>query len=214
MLLTRGHTYLKAHACIYTRTYKFDNEPVISRLPKNASGIFDLSLLKPSETKTVVNQIVSELWSSQVDNPTTPMFTIFEEAEVFLRNIRGEVNEEVYRLVHVGRNFKTRAILITSDLALIDPSVIRLCSIRFHGNLNVEENSKRKFKSYYGKDWSRIAFEALESGDFIQLSNKQLNIISVPLFTPTTTPKLHIDIEQKVTTSKPKHELKWTRYVT
>ena len=200
----------------YTTAYKFKDQTAISRLPKHSSGIYDLSLLKPSETKLVVNQIISEIWENQVSDPTTKAtFIIFEESEIFLRNIRGEVSESIYQCIHVGRNHKLRAILITTDLALLDPSVIRLCSIRFHGNLNIEENSKRKFKSYYGKDWSRVAFEALDSGDFILLSNKKLTIKTVPLFKPTSKPQLHIETKERIQTSQPQQLTAhgFTRYI-
>jgi len=172
--------------------------------------------LKPSETKKVVNQLVSELWEKQVSQPTpTPLFVVFEESEIFLKNIRGSVNEEVYRLVHVGRNFRIRCVLITTDLALLDTSAIRLCSVRFHGSLNIEENSKRKFKSYYGKDWCRVAHEGLSTGDFVILSKKKLTIKSVPLFKPTSQPQLHIETKERITASQPQQYTKhgWTRYV-
>lgn len=198
----------------YTRAYKFRNETAISRLPKHSSGIYDLSLLKPSETKKTVNTIISEIWEKQTSDPTpTPLFVVFEESEIFLRNIRGETSESIYQIVHVGRNFRIRCVLITTDLALLDPSVIRLCSIRFHGSLNVEENSKRKFKAYYGKDWSRVAFEGLGSGDFILLSNKKLRIKSVPLFKPTAKPQLVIETRERITTRQQNTPHQWTRYV-
>ena len=199
----------------YTTAYKFKDQVAISRLPENTSGIYDLSLLKPSETKKVVNEIISEIWENQVSNPNAKTtFIIFEESEIFLRNIRGEVNESVFQIIHTGRNHRLRGILITTDLALLDPSAIRLCSQRFHGSLNVEENSRRKFRNYYGKDWSRVAFEALDSGDFIVLSKKKLRVVSVPLFKPTTQPQLHIETIETQPQQPQYTPNKWTRYVT
>ena len=94
-----------------------------------------------------------------------------------------------------GRNKQIRTLGITTDLALLDPSVIRLCSIRFHGRLNIEENSKRKFRSYYGLDWCRIAHEGLKTGDFIRLHKNKIDNVSVPCFKATSKPKQYI-IEQ------------------
>jgi len=51
--------------------------------------------------------------------------------------------------------------------------------VRFHGSLGIEENSKRKFRVYYGKDWTRIAFEGLQVGDFIRLDE---NILMLCMF--------------------------------
>jgi len=160
------------------------------------SGIYDLSTLKLKEARAYVEALLNNLWNqriNQVDN--RPMFLVFEEAETYLRNIRSiEKSGEVYRMVHVGRNkpIRVRSILISTDLAQIDCSIIRLCGIRFHGFLHIEENSKRKFKSYYGKDYQYIASNDLESGDFIRLHKRKLDIVTVPLFQPKTTPQLYI----------------------
>lgn len=161
------------------------------------SGIYDLSTLRLTEAKAYVEAILLNLWNQRINqNDNRPMFLVFEESETYLRNIRSMTkSQEVYRMVHVGRNkpMRIRSLLITTDLALIDASVIRLCGIRFHGFLHIEENSKRKFKSYYGKDYQRIASNDLESGDFIRLHKRKLDIVSVPLFKPRTTPQLYIE---------------------
>ena len=62
----------------------------------------------------------------------------------------------MFRLVHIGRNKNIPTVLMTVDLALLDPSVIRQCGIRFYGFINPEENSKRKFRGYHGLDWLRV----------------------------------------------------------
>jgi len=66
-------------------------------------------------------------------------------------------------------------------LALIDTSFIRLCLQRYHGKLAIEQNSKSKFKSYYGKDWLE-ATENLNIGEFLYLNNQTLKIVKAPLF--------------------------------
>lgn len=180
----------------YAKVYRIQNSLAYPKL--EGSGIYDLSTLKLSQSKAIVEEILSELWLERAQREANePMWLVFEEAEAYLRNIRGSTSEEVYRMVHVGRNIKARCLLITTDLALLDPSVIRLCGIRFHGFLNIEENSKRKFKSYYGKDNTRIAFEGLECGDFLRLHKRKLEPISVYEFRARHKPKLCVHFEPK-----------------
>ena len=179
----------------YAKAYRFGEDLVYPKLESN--GIYDLSNLKLSESRQVVEEIASDLWNQ---NPRTKTWLFLEEAETYLKNIRGLASEEIYRLVHVGRNRNIRTVLITVDLALIDASVIRQSAIRFHGFLNIEENSKRKFKSYYGKDYQRIATEGLDSGDFIRLHKRKLNIVSVPLFRARRKPKLYVTFKETQTT--------------
>lgn len=66
---------------------------------------------------------------------------------------------------------------------------MRLAEQRYHGKLGIEENSKRKFKAYYGSDWCRVATEGLEVGDFIYLCKGKLKVVSVPLFQAKTLPQ-------------------------
>lgn len=147
--------------------------------------IYDISSLVPSDAKHVVDSVTRSLWNRRLDFPYLQsqwLMLVFEEAELYARNIRGKVAQNLYRIAHVGRNIKVRCLFVTTDLALIDPSIIRLCSQRFHGFLNIEENSKRKFRSYYGKDYTKIATEGLETGDFINLHKRKLRVITAPLF--------------------------------
>ncbi|WGM89557.1 MAG: hypothetical protein NUK63_00065 [Candidatus Bathyarchaeum tardum] len=169
----------------------------IPRFEQNISRIYDLSALKLSETKRVVERLSEQIWNERIDQKKpTPTFLFLEESECFLKSIRGNDAQSIYRLIHVGRNINTRCVLVTTDLALIDSSIIRLCGIRFHGFLNVEENSKRKFRSYYGRDFTRVAMEGLETGDFIRFQQynrtKPLDVVSVPLFMPKTKPRQYL----------------------
>ena len=164
-----------------SRPFRKRNNISYNRVDK-ANVIYDLSLLKTGETKRIIEIETEHLWNNRIDSETnTPLWLIFEEAEIYLRNIRGNTSENVYRIVHAGRNLAIRTILITTDLALLDASVIRLCGIRFHGRLGIEENAKRKFRSYYGSDITHLA-EKLETGDFIRLHKGKLDTINVPLF--------------------------------
>jgi len=175
----------------FAKAYRIGKEIVMPKLETN--GIYDLSNLKLSESRKVVEAISSRIWNS---NPRKPTWLFLEESEAYLKNIRGLASEEIYRLCHIGRNKGVRTVLVTTDLALLDASIIRLCGIRFHGFLNIEENSKRKFRNYYGKDYARIAFEGLESGDFIRLHKRRLDIISVPLFEAKHKAKLYVSFKQ------------------
>ena len=87
----------------------------------------------------------------------------------------------MFRLVHIGRNRNVRTVPMTVDLALIDPSVVRQCGIGFYGFINPEENSKWKFGSYHGTDWLRIV-EDIQTGTFVRLHKRKLDIITVPCF--------------------------------
>lgn len=97
--------------------------------------------------------------------------------------------------MHIGRNKNIRTVLMTVDLALLDPSAIRQCGIRFYGFINPEENSKRKFRSYRGLDWLRIV-EHIETGTFIRLHKRKLDIVSVPLFQGKHAPQLRLKLDE------------------
>lgn len=200
----------------YSKVTKVNNKIRIPKYEQNTSRIYDLSTLKLSETKQVVEKLSELIWNERIEqiNPV-PTFLFLEESEGFLKNIRGKQSESIYRLVHVGRNINVRCILITTDLALLDASVIRLCGIRLYGYLNPEENSKRKFRAYHGSDWCKIAMEGLDVGDFIRYRQynrkKPLDVISVPLFIRKTKPRIYI-AEPKIkpiiyTEPKPQNKL-------
>ncbi len=152
------------------------------------SGIYDLSLLNLTESKRLVEDETLKLWDERAknDKALNNMWLIFEESEIYLRNIRGGASENVYRVIHVGRNMNIRGILITTDLAMLDANVIRLCDLRFHGSMGIEENSKRKFRNYYGAEYTDIAMKNLGVGDFIRYQKKSLDIIHVPEFNAST----------------------------
>lgn len=159
-----------------------------------------------SESTGVVERICSDIWNTRI-NRTDPnnLWLMCEEAETYLRNIRGDKAEEFYRLVHIGRNINVRCILITTDLALLDASIIRLCQIRFHGLLGIEENAKRKFRAYYGKDITEQATQ-LETGQFLRLHKKRLEFIKVREFTAKRRPQLYLHFDQPEKQSEPQKQ--------
>lgn len=143
----------------------------------------------PDHQKLFVDKVLRDLWDSRVNNPSNQWaLVVFEEAQLFMRNIRGSVSQNLLRIASAGRDLKVRILAITVDLALIDPSIIRLCSQRYHGRLGIEDNGKRKFRGYYGGDWCRIAQE-LDLGFFIYLFKNKLKVVHVPLFEPKRLPE-------------------------
>lgn len=171
-------------------------EDIIKMPFPTESIIYDTSLLIPSEQRDFIESLLNYIWSSRVNsNPNQWLLLALEEMELIARNVRGLTSEQLLRIMSVGRNLKIRTLGITIDLALIDPVFIRLCSQRYYGKLNPEENSKRKFKAYHGKDWLRIATEALSTGDFVYYLNGKLKVKSIPLFEATTHPKPYMKAE-------------------
>ena len=152
------------------------------------SILYDTSLLIPNHQKLFIDKVLRDLWDSRVNNPSNRWtLVVLEEAQLFMRNIRGSVGQNLLRIASAGRNLKVRILAITVDLALIDPSLIRLCGQRYHGRLGIEDNGKRKFRGYYGGDWCRIAQE-LDLGFLIYLLRDKLKIVHVPLFEPKILP--------------------------
>lgn len=149
---------------------------------RNESIIYDTSRLRSTEQKLFVDTVTLELWNRQLENNSVRTWLILEEGQLYLRNIRGQVAEDILRVMSAGRNHKIRSIVISPDLALIDPAIIRLCGQRYHGRLSIEENSKRKFRAYYGKDWQYSATHDLETGLFLHVVNDTLKIVKIPEF--------------------------------
>lgn len=113
---------------------------------------------------------------------------LLEEFQLYGRNLRGFVGQNILRIATAGRNRRLRILGVTTDLSLIDPLLVRLCGQRYHARLGIEDNAKRKFRGYYGLDWCRIATE-LKLGTFIYLTKERLRIVSVPRFETRRTPK-------------------------
>ena len=159
----------------------------------DTSIIYDMTLLLPSEQKLFVDIILLDLWHKQLETEKQEwVLAVLEEAQLYCKNVRGQVSENILRIMSVGRNQKVRVMAITPDLALIDSSYIRLCNQRFHGRLSIEENGQRKFRLYYGSDWLRVTKEH-DIGDFTYLLRDKLKVVSVPYFRTANKP---IDYKQ------------------
>jgi len=146
------------------------------------SMLYDMSLLIPDLQKSFVNDVLERLWNTQVRMSTKQStLIVLEESQLFMRNIRGSVAQNLLRICSAGRNHRLRTLAISTDLALIDASFIRLSSQRYYSRINIEENSKRKFRNYHGGDWLRCVQE-LDLGFFVYMLRAKLKIIHVPLF--------------------------------
>ena len=157
------------------------------------SIIFDMSLLKPIQQKSFVDTVLEQLWDTQVKNSSRRTLVILEEFQLYGRTVRGSASQNILRIMSAGRNHKIRVLAVTVDLALIDTAFIRLTSQRFYGRINVEENSKRKFKNYHGGDWLRICQE-LDLGYFVYMLRDKLKVVKVQCF---ETKRLSMPLETK-----------------
>jgi DNA helicase HerA-like ATPase len=156
------------------------------------STIYDISNLIPEDQQIFTDLFLQDVWNNRFSYGFGWLMIILEEAQLYARNIRGKVTQNLLRICSAGRNRQVRTLAITPDLALIDPSIIRLCGQRYHGRLGIEENSKRKFRSYYGKQVTDTATK-LETGQFLYLNRNKLEVVRVPLFEPVTQPQQYIE---------------------
>ena len=107
-----------------------------------------------------------------------------------MRNITGDVAQNLLRICSAGRNQQIRILAIVPDLALIATDFIRLCGQRWHAKLALEENSKRKFNRTYGKDWTEVAMH-LDLGCFmyVNTSKEIVKVYCVPCFESKSLPQ-------------------------
>jgi hypothetical protein len=168
------------------------------------SIIYDISNLIPEQQRLLIDGVLRTLWNTRT-NYRYNMWNliILEEAQLFMKNMRGALSQNLFRLASVGRNKQIRLMAICFDLALIDSAFARLCSQRFHGKLNIESNCRRKFKAYYSKTWLDVA-EHLQTGSFVYVNNNTLQKIKTPLFESTRKPQ---DIETLSVNSHHEKEL-------
>jgi len=158
--------------------------------------IYDLSYVTPKNQRKLVDDFFKRYWNftrRRAKKQRRQTLITLEEFQMYGRFSR--FSDNIARIMCSGRNLRLRILAITVDLALVDPFFVRLAQQRYHGKLGVEENSKRKFRNYYGKDYTRIACEGLEVGDFIYLNRGKLQVVSVPLFEAKRLPQ-EINIEK------------------
>jgi len=159
---------------------------------EDKSVVYDISQLIPQEQKKLIDFVLRDVWENRNGENFEWLLIILEEFELYGRTTRGNIAQNIFRIMHAGRNRMIRTLAISTDLALVDSSFIRLCSLRYHGRINFEANSKRRFRQYYGKEWLQIA-NSLELGNFIYLNRDKLQQIKVPLFEAKTKPQDYND---------------------
>ena len=149
-----------------------------------SSMIYDTQLLIPRQQRSFVNQLSLYLWNYQVTTRSKQWVLLtLEESQLYMRNIKGDVAQNLLRICSAGRNQQIRILAIVPDLALIATDFIRLCGQRWHAKLALEENSKRKFNRTYGKDWTEVAIH-LDVGCFmyVNTSKEIQKVYCVPCF--------------------------------
>lgn len=146
------------------------------------SIIYDISLLLPSFQREFTENLLMEIWNNKVisKSQTWQMIAI-EESHLYMRNIRGLVSQNLMRICSVGRNHKIRCLAISPTLTGIDKEFVRLSSQRYHFKITPEQHTMRRFRSYYGLDWCRIARQ-LDTGFCIYYLNEKLQVVEIPLF--------------------------------
>jgi len=172
------------------------------------SMIFNMSLLIPDLQRSFAESCLERVWNTQVRNPSKWTLILLEEAQLYVRNIRGSVAQNLLRICSAGRNHKLRTMAVSTDLAMLDASFIRLTSQRYYSRLNIEENSRRKFRNYHGLDWCRVATE-LDLGFFIYMLRDKLKIVHVPMFETKKLPQ-PLYIPRRRVQSQPKSV--WQRF--
>lgn len=164
-----------------------------SEMPKlvvDASIIYDISLLLPSEQKFFVDQCLRSLWEYKIlHDKDTWHYVIIEESQLYCKYLRSSIAENIMRIASSGRNQRVRMLFIVPDMALLDASMIRLCSQRYHSRMTPEENARRKLRATYGKDWQYV-IEQLNIGFFVYFNNGKLKVIHVNEFEPQQTPQV------------------------
>jgi len=171
-------------------TVNYDADSETFKVPLfHSSILYDLTLLLLVEQQQFVDLVLLDLWHQQLEAQIKLWTMVFlEESQLYCKNIRGSVAQNILRIMTVGRNQKVRVCACSPDLSLIDPAFIRLCSQRYHAKLVREENAQRKFRSTYGRDWCDKATR-LQLGEFVYLLRDQLTQVSVPLFIPKRQPQ-------------------------
>jgi len=158
-------------------------------IPKNSSIVYDISFLLPSFQKEFVENVLADVWRYRLMGETDKQILIvFEEAHLYMQNIRSLLGQNLMRICSVGANHKIRTLAISPSLTGLDVEFIRLAQQRYHFKLGCELNAKRRFRGYYSKDWCRVA-ENLDVGYCIYYINGKLQVYGLPLFESNITPK-------------------------
>lgn len=173
-----GHWKQKSSIPVY---YTVSENTMKYVLPKS-SIIFDISLLLPAYQREFVENVLHETWKTRIQQKSEKwLMLVFEEFQLYAKNVRGNVSQNILRIMSVGANHGIRCLGITPDMSLIDCAFIRLTNQRYHFRLGNEPNAKRRFNSYYGKDYTTVARE-LDVGFCLYYLNEKLKVWKIPKF--------------------------------
>lgn len=162
-------------------------------LPQHGSLIYDISNLLPVSQKEFCEWVLADLWKSRIQQQNNHyVLVLFEEFQLYAKNVRGNVSQNILRIMSVGSNHGIRCLGITPDLSLIDCAFIRLAQQRYHFKLGNEPNAKRRFRAYYGLDWCRTA-RHLEQGFCIYVNKEKLKVVKIPMFTSSRMPQQYVE---------------------
>jgi len=166
-------------------------------LPKSESMIFDISLLLPSYQREFLEAILNDIWLDRVKNPRDQwLLIVLEEAQLYMRNIKGLVSQSLMRMCSVGRNQKIRVLAISPSHVGLDTEFRRLAQQRYIFRIGNESNTRRRFSSVYSRDWYRVCKE-LDTGFCLYYLNEKMQVWRIPLFQSSNKPKQVVDPKPK-----------------
>lgn len=175
--------------------YQVISETTMKFYLTQESIIYDTSRLLPSYQREFIENLLSEIWLSRIDQPTDKwLLIVLEESHLFMRHIRGRASENLLRICSVGRNVRIRTLAISPSFVGLDAEFRRLSQQRYHFKIPNEANTKRRFCSIYSKDWYRCAKE-LDVGFCIYYLNEKMKITKIPLFISQRKPQPFIKPE-------------------
>jgi len=152
------------------------------------SVVLDTSRLIIGDQLVFLDLLSKHIFHSRVDQayPKQTMI-IIEECSTFIKNLRSEVAQNIYRLAMTGRNYGVRLMYIDPRLNSIPAEFRFLAGQQFHGFAN-EVNILNKIKRLHGKEWEQV-MKTLNVGEFIRTqAGQDPTKIRVPLYTPTSKP--------------------------
>ena len=179
----------------YTVKITLQTRVDLREIMETKSVVFDISRLLIANQLEFLDMISRYLFTARVDRayPKQTMLVI-EEASTFIKYLRTEVAQNIYRLAFTGRNYGIRLTYIDPRLNSIPAEFRFLAGQQFHGYAN-EVNILNKIKRLYGKQWEQT-MKVLQVGEFIKIqAGKDPHKIKVPLYHSKTKP---IEITEKV----------------
>jgi len=164
----------------------------MAEIVESKSVVFDISRLLIDNQLEFLDMLSKHLFTSRVD-ATSPKQTmlVIEEASTFIKYLRTQVSQNIYRLAFTGRNYGIRLMYIDPRLNSIPSEFRFLAGQQFHGFAN-EVNVLNKIRRLYGKQWEETMKE-LNVGEFIRIqAGRDPTLIKVPLYQPKTKPKPYV----------------------